>query len=291
MEWFLLRRQWRLWLGRRGLQFPDPPVFRQQCRPGLQSKPAGRGSSADISGSTRKFGQQVVGAEASRAGPISRRTRVGAVTPVFPADRYTTKIDSLDSATLRIGYAWANWLLYGRIGAAWARSDLDILSGLPVPGVAASSRQTLTGLTGGGGVEYMLTQNVILGAEYNYANLGRETITTTGVCTLAACTGSAPAVSLQRLERPCRRALSAGSAILFNWPASARPVKHEFPSVAQGVVVARRLNAEKSRSSSLRSWRGYPRMSLRSNQAGYAAQAGRVGWSGDLRRCRALNVN
>jgi outer membrane immunogenic protein len=200
--------------------FPTSQFFDSSAGQGFNPSPQG-GIVGGHFGFNTQFGPWVVGAEASLDWANLRQTQVGAVTPVFPADRYTTKIDSLDSATLRIGYAWANWLLYGRIGAAWARSDLDILSGLPVPGVAASSRQTLTGLTGGGGVEYMLTQNVILGAEYNYANLGRETITTTGVCTLPACAGSAPAVSLNGSNVHVESVVGRIS-YLFNWPAFGR---------------------------------------------------------------------
>lgn len=75
---------------------------------------------------------------------------------------------SLYDVTLRVGYAENNWLFYAKGG--WAGTTLD-------PSVVRTSDQLLMGSIGlqgangfvaGGGIDYGLTQNIILGIEYDY---------------------------------------------------------------------------------------------------------------------------
>src|SRR5712691_3217761 len=74
----------------------------------------------------------------------------------------------------RLGYAWDRFLLYVTGGAAW--TDVTVganfipvtIGGVAFPGTVATDRQTLTGATVGGGLEYAITNNVSLGIEGRY---------------------------------------------------------------------------------------------------------------------------
>jgi outer membrane immunogenic protein len=92
-------------------------------------------------------------------------------------DVFTTKVDSLATVTGRIGYAWNNVLLYAKGGYAggnvhFSVSDTCCVGGSPMG--AGSGTHWQSGWTIGGGLEYGLTPNWIVGAEYNYIDLGTE---------------------------------------------------------------------------------------------------------------------
>jgi opacity protein-like surface antigen len=69
-----------------------------------------------------------------------------------------------------------NWLYYGKAGGASGTVNLHALSGLPVPGVSFDQTQRLWGTTLGGGIEYGLTSNIILGVEYDFVRLSNGSI-------------------------------------------------------------------------------------------------------------------
>src|SRR5215831_3449715 len=77
----------------------------------------------------------------------------------------------------RLGYAQNNWMVYGTGG--WAQADVGTRT-TPTFEVASA---THNGLCIGTGLEFLLTKNVILGAEYLHYDFSRETQTSaTGVC-------------------------------------------------------------------------------------------------------------
>jgi outer membrane immunogenic protein len=94
-------------------------------------------------------------------------------------DIFTTKISSLATVTGRIGYAWNNVLLYAKGGYAGARVQFSVSDTCCVDGSspmgAGSQSDWQSGWTIGGGLEYGLTPNWIIGAEYNYIDLGTAT--------------------------------------------------------------------------------------------------------------------
>jgi outer membrane immunogenic protein len=90
-------------------------------------------------------------------------------------DIFTTKINSLATVTGRVGYAWNNVLLYAKGGYAgghiqFSVSDTCCVGGSPMG--AGSQSRWQSGWTIGGGLEYGLTPNWIVGAEYSYIDLG-----------------------------------------------------------------------------------------------------------------------
>ena len=100
----------------------------------------------------------------------------------FPAtDAFHSKVLGIITATGRVGYAMNAWLPYLRGGyaAAKLKSRMDDIFGNFVENSSWSNGWTI-----GGGVEYMLTPNWILGAEYNYMDFGARTWT--GMTTTAA---------------------------------------------------------------------------------------------------------
>lgn len=85
-------------------------------------------------------------------------------------DVFTTKINSVATIVGRVGYAWDNWLVYGKGGYAGANVNFGVSDTV---GVAGSGSETNwhNGWTLGAGVEYGFTRNWILGLEYNYIGL------------------------------------------------------------------------------------------------------------------------
>jgi outer membrane immunogenic protein len=87
----------------------------------------------------------------------------------------TLKIKSLYTVTGQAGWAMNQWLFYVKGGWAGAHSEQD----LNFPGVAtASNSQSNSGWTVGGGIDYAVWQNLILGVEYDHFDLGYSNFTT-----------------------------------------------------------------------------------------------------------------
>ena len=75
------------------------------------------------------------------------------------------KIKSLYSATGQVGWAWDRVLVYAKGGWAGATTDAEVTT--PTNG-GASNSQTVSGWTIGGGVDYAVWQNLIVGVEYDH---------------------------------------------------------------------------------------------------------------------------
>jgi outer membrane immunogenic protein len=90
------------------------------------------------------------------------------------------KIDWFGTVRGKLGYAQNNWLLYGTGGLAYGgvntSGSMNIVGAVPVPG---SNTTTRVGWTAGAGLNYGLTSNWIIGLEYLYVDLGRQSYTET----------------------------------------------------------------------------------------------------------------
>jgi len=84
----------------------------------------------------------------------------------------TTKLRDLETLTGRLGYAVNNVLFYGKAGGA---TGVVSVNGSTPGGVSFTfgERDRLFGATVGGGIEYGLTRNIVLGAEYDFTRLFR----------------------------------------------------------------------------------------------------------------------
>lgn len=94
-----------------------------------------------------------------------------------PADTYRTRVDSIFLLTGRAGWAFDRVLLYATGGGAAVRDRFEYVAA----GVGtATARDTRWGWTLGGGLEFGLTPNWSVAAQYNYIDLGRRDATFSG---------------------------------------------------------------------------------------------------------------
>ena len=118
---------------------------------------------------------------------VRSSTSAGAQYLSAPGSSFTvtssTDADWLFTLRPRIGYATAGWLVYGTGGLAVTDAHFNFRFADnfgPPPGARESaSADTRVGWTVGGGVEFMLTRNWTVKAEYLFADFGKDS--TTGV--------------------------------------------------------------------------------------------------------------
>ncbi len=75
------------------------------------------------------------------------------------------EVGVIGSVRGRVGFAWDRFLLYGTGGFAYANLDIN---------KNKNNDNFLTGWTAGGGVEFAVTDNVLVKLEYLYYNVGDE---------------------------------------------------------------------------------------------------------------------
>lgn len=85
----------------------------------------------------------------------------------------SSDLDYFGTVRARLGYAWDTVLVYGHGGFAYGKASQDVtLAGVPV----FSGSQSKNGWTIGLGAEFMAFDNVSVGLEYSYLDLGRDTV-------------------------------------------------------------------------------------------------------------------
>lgn len=117
-------------------------------------------------GAQGQWGNVVAGVEVSWSGVDTEETVVSALTP---AVRYTSGVNDIFMLTGRLGLAANNWLFYVKGG--WASAEVEVRGVQTALGDSFSGSDRLGGWVIGGGVEMMLTRNLILGVEYNHITL------------------------------------------------------------------------------------------------------------------------
>lgn len=148
----------------------------------------GPGGSGDLSQSAESFiggvqigknftsGPIVFGLEASLTGGQLRDRNT--ISPFFPAfDTFHMDVDWLTTATARLGLAFGSALLYVKGGYAGAHVETSVTDNVTCGAVGCFGGDSSwrNGWTVGGGLEFMIRPNVILGVEYNYIDLGSAT--------------------------------------------------------------------------------------------------------------------
>ncbi len=130
----------------------------------------------------RQIASFVFGAELAINGSSIEQTRGGQFSPLFPNDQFFTSITGYGTLTGRLGYAHGPFLLYATGGYARAHATYRAVSGPPGGGVIGEVKQHLNGFTFGGGLEFMLARNVVIGAAYDFLRFDGQTtsIATTG---------------------------------------------------------------------------------------------------------------
>jgi len=82
-----------------------------------------------------------------------------------------TEINTMWTVTGRLGYDWGRLLTY--VKAGYAGADVET-SARDFLNFRVTDSQTHHGWTVGGGIEYLASENLILGVEYNYYDFGSE---------------------------------------------------------------------------------------------------------------------
>jgi len=148
----------------------------------LSSRPQGVIGGAHV-GYNYQINQWVFGLEGSVDGTSLNRSRVS---PIFDNNTGASDIvgsnvrsDIQGSIRGRLGVAWDRALLYATGGVAFGGFNTSyadpngFLTG--VPGATDSFSQTRVGWTAGGGIEYAITNNWSVRAEYRYTDFGTFT--------------------------------------------------------------------------------------------------------------------
>jgi outer membrane immunogenic protein len=88
--------------------------------------------------------------------------------------------DVLTTVTPRFGYAFDNWLVYGKAGGAWADISVSASSPFIVGGTMSAGGGTGSGWVVGIGAEYAFRNNWSAKVEYNHFDFGNDSAFATG---------------------------------------------------------------------------------------------------------------
>jgi outer membrane immunogenic protein len=123
-----------------------------------------------------QFSQWVIGLEGTVDGTSLSNTAVAFFPVAFGGSTLTahTTADVQGSIRGRLGFAWDRVLIYGTGGVAFGGFNTDVSIAAPnVPFFASANRSnTRVGWTAGGGVEYAVTNNWSIRAEYRFSDFG-----------------------------------------------------------------------------------------------------------------------
>ena len=93
---------------------------------------------------------------------------------------FSARTDWLGTAAARLGYTWDRWMLYGKVGAAWAHDKYNLVRTVPFDQFSVSGTETRTGWMLGAGVEYAFLNNWSAKLEYNFMDFGNDRIRLAG---------------------------------------------------------------------------------------------------------------
>ena len=121
--------------------------------------------------------QWVLGVEADFAGTsIKDSVNAAVVGPgaVLTANA-TASLDWVSTFAARFGYAFDRWLVYGKVGGAWAHASATVTTGINgMTFGSISLDQTASGFLLGVGTEYALGNNWSAKLEYNMLDFGND---------------------------------------------------------------------------------------------------------------------
>jgi outer membrane immunogenic protein len=103
------------------------------------------------------------------------------VGPLAVTESLSEKLDFLGTVRVRLGWAAGNWLFYGSGGGAYGNVKSTIGFSESLAGVTAaisgSRSESRAGWAAGGGINYAVTPNWILGVDYLHYDLGHTSVT------------------------------------------------------------------------------------------------------------------
>jgi outer membrane immunogenic protein len=141
-----------------------------------------RSDGALLGGAQVGFNYQLGSVVAGIEGTWSRlNIKTTVASPFYPdEDTYSARVTSLYTVAARLGVTWDRVLFYGKGG--WAGGEVEVSAASTAgPTTWTPGSRSRGGVVVGGGMEYMLTQNLIAGIEYNHIDLGRSNYATFNV--------------------------------------------------------------------------------------------------------------
>ena len=164
-----------------------------------------------------QLNQFVVGLEGSVDGTsISKNAHLGLFGGADPAVSYNVSSDVQGSIRGRVGYAWDRVLIYATGGVAFAGTKINVST----PFSYDSASNSRVGWTVGGGVEYAVTNNWSIRAEYRYSDFGHPTFYPTNLSALE------PGVYFQRQLK--QNQVQAGFSYKFDLAPPPAPVVAKY---------------------------------------------------------------
>jgi outer membrane immunogenic protein len=144
-------------------------------------------------GDRYQFGKLVIGWEADWVWGDQNSTSISSFSPVpalFTASHaITANTKWQGTATSTVGIAHDRWLIYGKAGVAWAKTDftdnwvVNITGAGPLTvfsGIGSTSDSSQVGWTVGTGIEWAIWNNWSIKAEYDYLDFGNKTVAING---------------------------------------------------------------------------------------------------------------
>ncbi|VAV87185.1 hypothetical protein MNBD_ALPHA07-2162 [hydrothermal vent metagenome] len=125
-----------------------------------------------------QFGNFVVGPEVTLSASNLRDRSVS--TFGVADDRYRADINLIFTATARAGYSFDRFLVYAKGGYAGADINLGIVDTTGGTGSWNKSAWQ-SGFVVGAGVDYALSEKLVVGVEYNYLDLGSKSFTSQAI--------------------------------------------------------------------------------------------------------------
>jgi outer membrane immunogenic protein len=133
-----------------------------------------------IAGGNLQTGHWVFGIEGSFQGIGFSQSAAGVSGPGSTTE-FSTESNWLGTVEGRIGYAFNRYLVFGKGG--WAGSNVNVqLERTGANAVTAVSDKFVDGWTIGGGLEYQLWGNFVIGMEYDYVTLNLSTTSDCPLC-------------------------------------------------------------------------------------------------------------
>jgi outer membrane immunogenic protein len=139
-------------------------------------------------GDRYQFGKLVIGWEADMVWGHMNGTSTSTFGPFFAPGIFTRTINAdtkwTGTATSTVGIAHDRWLIYGKAGVAWAKTDYTdnwTIVGVPLfTGTGSTTNSSQVGWTVGTGIEWAIWNNWSIKAEYDYLDFGNKTAAING---------------------------------------------------------------------------------------------------------------
>jgi outer membrane immunogenic protein len=124
-----------------------------------------------------QFGRGLIGIEGQwSATSIKDTASANFVFPGFAVGFASAeaRISWISTLAARAGWTFDRWLVYGKVGAAWAHVNVDALVGINPFVATVSTSRTISGWMLGLGAEYVLWDNWTGKVEYNMLDFGND---------------------------------------------------------------------------------------------------------------------